>query len=231
MASLLTRTFLKTRGNGSSQLLGAAATLTGVLGLTTLHQQDKDFALCERERKEKATSAYTLDVDHTAYLEKMTGKYNLPDSSKTLRVLLEYAIQEGNSDLIYGKVRCKHRDGANKEGCYGPAVRELNSSNFDSAIASNDFTIVLFQAPWCPFCEKMVAAYSDAAAAASGSRVAFAQVDCTKPENEALGKRFAQGYPTILAFPALGEGARRGASTGDGPRTAADLGRFAAGLR
>ncbi len=42
------------------------------------------------------------------FLQDMAEKYALPDEHKALRVLLTYAMQEGNPDDIFKFVRCRH---------------------------------------------------------------------------------------------------------------------------
>ncbi len=42
-----------------------------------------------------------------AYLRRMAEAHNLPDESKALRVLLDFAIQEEDmEDRIFGEMRC-----------------------------------------------------------------------------------------------------------------------------
>lgn len=45
-----------------------------------------------------------------AYLKKMADEYNLPDEAKALRVLLDYAVQDGDNHFIYARenMRCRH---------------------------------------------------------------------------------------------------------------------------
>jgi hypothetical protein len=42
-----------------------------------------------------------------AFLEEMTQQYDLPDTSKTLRVLITYALDpETERDRIFSDIRC-----------------------------------------------------------------------------------------------------------------------------
>ncbi len=43
---------------------------------------------------------------HAAWLEEMVDTYDLADTHKALRILIEYAIQEGDLDTIFTEIRC-----------------------------------------------------------------------------------------------------------------------------
>ena len=58
--------------------------------------------------KSKVTEAFTIEQDHKPWLEAMAEAHNLPDASKALRVLLDYAITDGDEGEIFGKIRCMH---------------------------------------------------------------------------------------------------------------------------
>ncbi len=45
---------------------------------------------------------------HREWLEQMAKTYRLPSTDKALRVLLEFAVQEGDADTIFKQVRCHH---------------------------------------------------------------------------------------------------------------------------
>ncbi|MEM7126021.1 MAG: hypothetical protein AAF702_06825 [Chloroflexota bacterium] len=49
-----------------------------------------------------------IQRDQTEWLEEMAKKYELPDSAKVLRVLLDYAMQDGDEDEIFDTIRCNH---------------------------------------------------------------------------------------------------------------------------
>ena len=44
------------------------------------------------------------------WLDSVTEEYGLPDESKALRILLDYAIEEGNKDEIFSDInmRCRY---------------------------------------------------------------------------------------------------------------------------
>jgi hypothetical protein len=43
-----------------------------------------------------------------SFLEEMMAKYRIPDQGKALRVLLDYAVQDADLDLVFDKknMRC-----------------------------------------------------------------------------------------------------------------------------
>jgi hypothetical protein len=56
----------------------------------------------------KVTQTYTLHAEQKAWLEAMAAAHALPDASKALRVLLDFAIQDGNEEEIFETIRCRH---------------------------------------------------------------------------------------------------------------------------
>jgi hypothetical protein len=58
--------------------------------------------------KSKRTVTFTIEEDQQTWLEAMASAHNLPDASKALRVLLDYAQADGDEAEIFGKIRCKH---------------------------------------------------------------------------------------------------------------------------
>ncbi len=55
---------------------------------------------------EKVDLTFTINTDMEEMLKNAAQKYELPDISKALRVILDYVIEDGNWDEIFGKVRC-----------------------------------------------------------------------------------------------------------------------------
>ena len=45
--------------------------------------------------------------DSWAMLQEITRRYELPDASKTLRCLLDYAATDGDWDKIFKQIRCR----------------------------------------------------------------------------------------------------------------------------
>jgi hypothetical protein len=57
--------------------------------------------------KDKATYTVELDKHMMTFLEEMQTQYDLPDSSKALRVLITYALDpETDRDRIFSDIRC-----------------------------------------------------------------------------------------------------------------------------
>ena len=56
-----------------------------------------------------ANTQYTAELKERqiAFLKEMAAKHNLPDESKALRCLLDYAIEQaGTQDDIFKKIHC-----------------------------------------------------------------------------------------------------------------------------
>jgi hypothetical protein len=49
---------------------------------------------------------FEINTDSKVFLESVTEKYGLPNSSKALRCLLDYAATDGDLDDIFKKIRC-----------------------------------------------------------------------------------------------------------------------------
>ena len=57
--------------------------------------------------KDKATYTVELDKHMMAFLEEMVQRYQLPDTSKAMRILITYAMDpETERDRIFEDVRC-----------------------------------------------------------------------------------------------------------------------------
>jgi hypothetical protein len=62
--------------------------------------------------KPKMPVTYIVEADHVTFLCQMTEGFDLPDESKALRVLIEYALQDGDLYQIFAaeNMRCRHPD-------------------------------------------------------------------------------------------------------------------------
>jgi hypothetical protein len=57
--------------------------------------------------KDKAVYPLELEKDMMEFVEQMTAKYNLPDVSKAMRCLINYARDvEEAQDEIFAEMRC-----------------------------------------------------------------------------------------------------------------------------
>ena len=56
---------------------------------------------------DKIDTTFTINPDMLVYLERAAERFELEDASKALRVLLDFAIYEGDQERIYTKIRCK----------------------------------------------------------------------------------------------------------------------------
>ena len=95
-------------------------------------------------------------------------------------------------------------------------------SNIDEVIASHDFVILKFFAPWCGHCKKLAPEYEAAATQLKGIAV-LAELDATESKKTAE-KYEIRGYPTIKVF-------RGGALQGDyeAGRTTSDIVKYVKG--
>lgn len=80
-------------------------------------------------------------------------------------------------------------------------VLELDESNFDSAIASFDYVLVDFYAPWCGHCKRLSPQLDEAAPVLAGLKkpIVIAKVNADKFTRLA-SKYDVDGYPTLKLF-------------------------------
>ena len=60
--------------------------------------------------KNKIELTLSLESDHLDWLSEIIQDYDLPDESKAIRVLLDYAIEDADKDEVFSpdNMRCKH---------------------------------------------------------------------------------------------------------------------------
>tara|TARA_Y100000588_G_C13581208_1_gene638796 strand:- start:369 stop:554 length:186 start_codon:yes stop_codon:yes gene_type:complete len=56
---------------------------------------------------DKEAVAFEINADAAKMLSQIVDKYDLPDTSKAIRCLLDYAAEDGDWDTIFKKVRCR----------------------------------------------------------------------------------------------------------------------------
>ena len=58
---------------------------------------------------DKVTHAFEIESEHHEWLEEVADEYDFPDEGKAMRVLLDYAIQDVDRDLIFSdeNMRCR----------------------------------------------------------------------------------------------------------------------------
>jgi len=55
----------------------------------------------------KTSIEVVIETEHNEWLEEMVSKHFLKDTSKALRVLLDYAIEAGTEEEIFQQERCR----------------------------------------------------------------------------------------------------------------------------
>jgi hypothetical protein len=56
--------------------------------------------------KNKINASLEIEQVQQEWLEAMAGKYNLPDASKALRVVLDHARTAADEQTVFETVRC-----------------------------------------------------------------------------------------------------------------------------
>lgn len=102
------------------------------------------------------------------------------------------------------------------------AVKDTTDADFETVIASHEFVMMEFYAPWCGHCKKLEPEYEQAATQL-GDKAVLARLDATA-ETKSAGKFEVKGFPTIKIF-------RDGKLAGDyeGGRSAADFVKYVNG--
>ena len=72
---------------------------------------NKYLALINREQNmsdKKILVSFEIYDEANEMLESIAEKYDLPDASKAIRCLLDYAAKDGDWDEIFKVIRCRH---------------------------------------------------------------------------------------------------------------------------
>jgi hypothetical protein len=56
----------------------------------------------------KVEVTFEIQEEHQEWLAEMTDQFNLSDTSKALRCLFDFAIQDGDDKEIFDTIRCRH---------------------------------------------------------------------------------------------------------------------------
>tara|TARA_B100000408_G_C10113264_1_gene146907 strand:+ start:293 stop:487 length:195 start_codon:yes stop_codon:yes gene_type:complete len=59
--------------------------------------------------KDKIELTHSLESDQLDWLSEIIQEYDLPDESKAIRILLDYAIEDADKDAIFSpdNMRCR----------------------------------------------------------------------------------------------------------------------------
>jgi len=57
--------------------------------------------------KNKIVEPLEIEADQLEWLKDMAREHGLADAAKALRVVLDYAMLDGDEDDIFGSVRCR----------------------------------------------------------------------------------------------------------------------------
>ena len=79
--------------------------------------------------RQKTRVAFKIHPDSFEMLLRAAKQYRIPDPSKALRCLLDYAATEGDWDPIFGKMRCRGCVHSYIAGARSPRLRALSPSS------------------------------------------------------------------------------------------------------
>ena len=59
---------------------------------------------------DKVTHEFEIESEHREWLEEIAEEYDFQDESKALRVLLDYAIQDADKEMVFSdeNMRCRY---------------------------------------------------------------------------------------------------------------------------
>jgi hypothetical protein len=56
----------------------------------------------------KVEYSFELNDDHVEWLKNMKNKFSLDDEGKTLRIVLDYVMEEADQETVFEVIRCNH---------------------------------------------------------------------------------------------------------------------------
>ena len=58
----------------------------------------------------KVTHEFEIESEHREWLDEVAEEYDFQDESKALRVLLDYAIQDADKEMVFSdeNMRCRY---------------------------------------------------------------------------------------------------------------------------
>ncbi len=59
---------------------------------------------------DKVTHEFEIESEHREWLEAVAEEYHFQDESKALRVLLDYAVQDADKEMVFSdeNMRCRY---------------------------------------------------------------------------------------------------------------------------
>lgn len=101
-------------------------------------------------------------------------------------------------DIMHDNEQHRPLEEAHKDGVHAAPI---TSSEFESTIASNDYTVVDFFAPWCIWCQRLAPTWEAFAESVEGDilNLKVVTVDCVA-ESDLCGDQGVQAYPTVRFF-------------------------------
>ena len=57
--------------------------------------------------KNKVLETFEIESDQLDWLRDMAREHGLADAAKALRVVLDYAMYDGDEDEVFGSIRCR----------------------------------------------------------------------------------------------------------------------------
>ena len=56
----------------------------------------------------KSDYSFELNEGHMKWISSMAEKYDIADNDKTLRIVIDYVMEEADLDTVFEEIRCNH---------------------------------------------------------------------------------------------------------------------------